>query len=281
MILVKASRTVIFTWVFFANLAMVQAERPTLWGGFGDHLAGSFTGTNLLLHGAGFISTGVLINTGIDARLHENFQHQRNDAAFPGAVIGTGAAALVGGGWLYLKGKEGDDESLGGAYAIVQASLITVAYIGLLKVTTGRAHATKTWHLSPQAQSEQFQFGLFRNGATAYGWPSGHVSHTVAVSAALAHYYPEKTWVKWAGMGLSAYMIYAVSAWDYGQMHWFSDAVAGAFFGYAIGSTVGSNFRKARGSAPSEESSSQAQLSVLPILGPQTTGLSIRYLVPF
>jgi len=40
-------------------------------------------------------------------------------------------------------------------------------------------------------------------------------------------------------------MAFGVIAHDRSQMHWFSDLVAGGLMGYAIGSTVGSNFREA------------------------------------
>ncbi len=226
------------------QLAGVAANGSTLFGGIGKNIRDSFSGANLLLHGAAFASTPLLIRSGYDAQVRDIYRHTKNEAAFPGAVLGSGLGALGAASWLYYtRESDADRENMGGIFVIAQASLITVSYIVLLKVTTGRAHPTNNWPLSAQEQSEQFQFGFLRNGLTAYGWPSGHVSHTVAVTSALAHYYPEKTWLKWFGAGISAYMLYSVSAHDYGQMHWFSDGVAGAFIGYAIGSTVGKNFR--------------------------------------
>lgn len=220
-------------------------ESPKLFDGLGQNIEDSFTGSNLFLHAAGFASTGILIKLGTDAQVHDTFHNNYNSPAIPGAIIGSGVGAVATAGWLYFSGKNsGDHETLGAAFSVGQASIITVTYVVLLKFTTGRAHPTNSWSLNSQEQSEQFQFGFLRNGVTAYGWPSGHVSNTVAVTSALAHYYPNKPWLVGFGIGLSAYMLYTVSAFDSGQMHWFSDGVAGAFMGYAIGSSVGKNFRR-------------------------------------
>jgi len=254
--------TIIIYLAVIPQLAMAAAD-PTLFGGFGKNVGDSFTGTNLLLHGAAFASTALIINRGYDARVRDTFRHSKNEAAFPGAVLGSGLGALGAATWLYYSRDSANDrENMGGIFAIAQASLITVSYIILLKFTTGRAHPTNNWPLSSQEQSEQFQFGFLRNGLTAYGWPSGHVSHTVAVTSALAHYYPDKTWLKWFGIGLSSYMLYTVSAYDSGQMHWFSDGVAGAFMGYAIGSTVGKNFRSEINGSPEVAST----ISLIPMI---------------
>ncbi|MBX9768146.1 MAG: phosphatase PAP2 family protein, partial [Bdellovibrionales bacterium] len=204
--------------------------------------------------------------------VYDHFRQAENPWAWPGAVIGSGVGALAAGGWLYYQGlSSGDKEAVGAAFAIAQASVITLGYVAFLKVTTGRAHPTNSWHLSPQEQSEQFQFGFLRNGITAYGWPSGHVSHTVAVTSALAYYYPDKPWLAWMAVGLSSYMLYTVVAHNSGQMHWFSDGIAGAFMGYAIGSTVGKNFRAAKSES---ETPSPSEASWFPMIGPGTIGIT-------
>lgn len=224
--------------------SLSQPSELKLFDGFWENVGESFSGSNLLFHAAAFGLTPILIKTGVDGRVYDHFRRTQSEFALGGAVIGSGAVALLAGGWLYYSGnKANDQETMGAAYVMAQAALITVSYVALLKFTTGRAHPTNSWSLSPQDQSEQWQFGFLKNGLTAYGWPSGHVSHTVAVTSALAYYYPNKPWLVWLGVGLSGYMIYTVSAYDSGQMHWFSDGVAGAFIGYSIGSTVGKNFR--------------------------------------
>lgn len=259
---------------FFSSVIPAQAfsSEPKLFDGFWKNTGDAFSGGNLVLHAAGFASTALLIRAGTDGQVYGHFRQSPNLAAWPGAVIGSGLGALVAGGWLYSSGRRNQDsDAVGAAFVIAQTSALTLGYVALLKVTTGRAHPTNTWHLTPQEQSQEFQFGFLRNGVTAYGWPSGHVSHTVAVTSALASYYPDKAWLKWLGAGLTGYMLYTVVAHDSGQMHWFSDGVAGAFMGYAIGSTVGRNFRAQMGEAPQEPSSSTTWF---PMIAPGTIGLT-------
>lgn len=242
------------------------------WKNVGD----SFSGTSLLFHGAAFGSTYALIETGVDARVYDTFRHSENWAAWPGAVIGSGAAAHLAAAYLYIHGyRFKDSESFGGAFVIAQSTLITFTYVVLLKFTTGRANPNNRIGVQSQLQAEDFQFGFMENGMTAYGWPSGHVSHTVAVTSALTHYYPDRTWLKWLSLGLSTYMIYTVSAHDYGQMHWFSDGVAGAFIGYAIGSTVGKNWRDyIHGN---KEPSVTPKTTFMPALGPHFVAAVVRH----
>lgn len=242
-------------------------DHPKLFQGFFKNIADSFTGSNAYLHLAGAASTPLLIRTGVDANIYSTFRNRPNLESFPGAIIGSGAAALVSGIYLYSRDEK---REVGAAFAIAQAALITGVYIKTLKMITGRAHPTNTSPLTAQEQSEQFEFGSMqvKNG---YGWPSGHVSHTVAVMSALTNYYPEKQWLKWLGLGLSSYMLYTVVSFDHGQMHWFSDGVAGAFMGYSIGSTVGKNFR-------SQIDGPQIQIpdsTWTPVFGPNYIGLRI------
>lgn len=245
------------------------AAPPQLFEGFWESVEDSFTGTSLLFHGVGIATTPLLVSSGFDAQVRDTFRYRYNEAAVPGAILGSGLGALVAGVWLY---NSDDMESVGAAYTIAQASLITVTYVLALKLTTGRAHPTNNWPLSSQEQAEQWQLGFMRNGMTVYGWPSGHVSHTVAVTSALAHYYPDKNWLKWMGAGLSAYMVYTISAYNSGQMHWFSDGVAGAFMGYAIGSSVGKNMRSLVDGTPPRESDGPTKVSWIPLAGSRYLG---------
>lgn len=220
---------------------------PKIFDGIWDSVGDSFGLSKMPLHFAGLLSTGALVSNGTDAKVYDFFRKSSGDEAWPGAIVGSGAGAAVAGLSLYWKGREsGDHETIGAAYVVAQATLLTAVYVKTLKMLTGRAHPTHSSPLTSQQQAESFQLGAMQL-ANGYGWPSGHVSHTVAVTAALAHYYPDKSWLTWSSIGLSAYMLYTVSAFHSGQMHWFSDGVAGAFMGYAIGSCVGTNFRKQLG----------------------------------
>lgn len=90
--------------------------------------------------------------------------------------------------------------------------------------------------------------------------------------ATLVNYYPHKAWIGWGAYGTIAYMIATVSVADDGQMHWFSDAVAGSLMGYAIGSTVGKHFRE---QISDNQNDSSSGVYILPIIDNQKQGFSL------
>ncbi|MFP5387619.1 MAG: phosphatase PAP2 family protein [Bacteriovoracia bacterium] len=229
----------------------------------------SFEGQNLYLHLSGFALTPLIIMSGLDAEVNDTFDNRRrNDIFSVGVTAGYLAPALLGVP-LYINGRTKEDpETLRASYAVLQSTIITVSYISLLKGFTGRPPPNNSAERSIQEQSEEFNFGLFERGIF-WGWPSGHMGTTMALASTLTHYYPDTDWIKWAGYGTSAYMFVLVSAHDKGQMHWFSDAVAGGLMGYAIGSTVGSNFRSKQLKPESRD------MVFLPILDREKSGVQI------
>lgn len=246
---------------------------PKLFEGFWDEVGASFSGGNLLYHLGGIAATPLLIKGGVDATVHDAVKHDRNLYMFPGAVLGSGVVAAAIAYPLYRSGKQnGDVESLGAAFVIVDATVITLATATVLKFVTARTPPDIHTQRTTQELSEEFSFGFGRRGIFT-GWPSGHVSHTVAVTSALAHYYPDKSWVKWTGLALSAYTVVTVSTFRSGQMHWFSDAVAGGLMGYAIGSTVG---QKSRARIEGREVVSEA-VSWTPVVTPEFKGISLSF----
>jgi hypothetical protein len=214
------------------------AERPGPFHALGDNTLDAFTGGDALLHLAGVAATPPLIVLDVDADVHSFFAARPTlgQLSWPARVGGGVLPGLVGVPMLIW----GDDEDVAGAWAVVQSAGLTVAYVSVLKAFTGRPGPTLEG--DPAEQSREFQWGFLRNGIVE-GWPSGHVAVTTATMSTLVAYYPDSTWLPWVAGGTVAYMIYGVSSFDRGQMHWFSDAVAGLFMGYAIGHTVGERFR--------------------------------------
>lgn len=232
----------ILSFLFSAGTARA-AETLRLTDGFWENVHDSFTGPNLMLHFAAVGSTAYIISTGLDARVHDGFKDSDTNAALGGSILGSGLGALVVGASFYGYGlKAQSPEAIGAAYVVVQSTVIMLSYASLLKIFTGRPAPRNDSPDSTQDQAEDFRIGLSRGGIDD-GWPSGHTSTTVAVLAGLSYYYPDRPWVSWLSVGLSGYMMYAISANENGQFHWFSDVVAGAIMGYAIGSTVGKNIR--------------------------------------
>lgn len=229
----------------------------------------SFTGRNTYLHLTGVALTPVIIRSGLDAEVNDTFNDRDNfPLRFPG-VIGGYLAPFALGVPLIVHGKvKENDESIRASYAVLQSTVITLGYVSLLKALTGRPNPDNDSSKSMQEQSEEFNFGILNRGIY-WGWPSGHMATTMALTSTITHFYPETAWIKWVAYGTSAYMFYVVSSYDKGQMHWFSDAVAGGLMGYAIGSTVGSNMRLKQ----NEESSDKT--SLLPIFDKERTGVQL------
>lgn len=244
------------------------------WTGFLDHVSGAFSGDRVWLHGAAVGSTVALVTSGADGSM---FEVVRDEPALdgltePGVRFGSWAPPILGGPLLLHGLADSDEESLGGAYAVAQSTVIAVGYVTLLKALTGRPDADVDSPLSADAQSRVWRFGFLRGGVYN-GWPSGHVSTTTAGIAALIHYYPDATWLKWAGYSMIGYMVAAVTGHARGQMHWFSESVAGALMGYAIGWSVGSGLRRAYESGASPAGTSGPLTGMTPA-GP---GIRLRF----
>ncbi|OHD65391.1 MAG: hypothetical protein A2176_15670 [Spirochaetes bacterium RBG_13_51_14] len=141
---------------------------------------------------------------------------------------------------LYLYGYFNKNiEAQGAAFSILQSTLISIVYATITKAITGRPYPDEKWYSDMRHESTVFRFGFLRGGVF-YGWPGGHVMITTATMASLMSYYPDKWWIKIAGVLLITYTILGITVH---QGHWMSDNIAGMFMGYAIGSTVGTSFR--------------------------------------
>ena len=216
----------------------------TLFSNLGNNILESFKGRNLYLQLAGVASTGLIVTTNTDYKVNKFFyKHEElGNIASPITRIGFYLPFVVGGS-LFAYGKlKSDDEVLGASFAVLQSSMIALAYNSLLKAITGRPNPDPSKTEDMEELSKTFRFGFLRGGVF-WGWPSGHTSSTMAVVSSLTNYYPDQSWLKIAGYSLVAYMIYGVTSVHQGRMHWFSDAVAAAFMSYAIGSTVGKFYR--------------------------------------
>jgi membrane-associated phospholipid phosphatase len=226
------------------NLSGSHTPDLQLFGNFGNNILDSFKGDNLYLHLAGIASTFLLVSSNTDYKVEEFFNEHEGygNAARPVIRIAMYFPFVISGS-LYAYGKlNKDNEAVGASFAVLQSSLIALAYNSLLKAITGRPHPDWRNNNDMKSLSKTFRFGFMRGGVF-WGWPSGHTSSTMAVVSALTNFYPDKTWLKIAGYSYVAYMIFAVSSLNRGGMHWFSDAIAAAFMSYAIGSTVGKYFR--------------------------------------
>jgi membrane-associated phospholipid phosphatase len=215
-----------------------------LFGNFGNNIISSFGGRNLLYHFAAVAVTPILVNGDVDYRVEHFFNRHPTygELAAPVPFTGELLPFVAGGSLLAYASFKKDEEVLGASFAVIQASLIELMDNVALKAITGRPGPNWRRVSNMEDLSEEFRFGFLRGGVYN-GWPSGHTGATMAVVSALTNYYPNKMWLKIAGYSLVAYTMYGVVSVHRGGMHWFSDAVAGALMGYAIGSTVGKYYR--------------------------------------
>jgi membrane-associated phospholipid phosphatase len=221
---------------------------PRPFDGLARHLARAFSGTNLGFQLAAVAATATMTTQDVDFHVHSYFRDHPDwgRAAYPCAILGVaGPVALFGG--LHVVGRVTDNvETVGAAYAVLQAEGLTLAYVALLKLVTGRP-APRDDYIPSVAPDEAklsrtFRPGLYRGGIIA-GWPSGHVAITTAALSALVAYYPDSFLLKLATTVGVAGMMLGVASFEKGGFHWASDVVAGALMAFPIGFSTGQGMR--------------------------------------
>lgn len=206
--------------------------------GMGEHIVGSFEynyGLNYVLAGAG---TYAIVKGGIDRKWYRIAQdhHWIPNAGFVAVGIGplASVAAPLG---LYLYGRSNDNTELQmTGLAMGQAAILGAVISSGLKAFTGRVAPDE--HSKTVDYSGDFRFGFLRGGIYE-GWPSSHTTTAFAMATTLMELYPDNVTIRCGGLLYASFVSLGVST----NIHWFSDAVAGEFIGYAIGSTVGTGYR--------------------------------------
>ena len=257
-----------------ARDAPAVPARPSPIDGLGRNAAESFWGWNLALHLTAIGQTALMSRLDVDYEVRQAFHHHTvwGQAAYPAVILGVaGPVGVISG--LFAKGYWGkDDETLGAAYSVLQANALTLGYVTVLKLITGRP-PPKDELVGPVAPdmrslSHTFRFGVGRGGIV-HGWPSGHVAVTMATCSSLAAYYPDSWALKLAGAASVAAMMFGVISFRGGSMHWFSEAIAGALMAYPIGVATGEGFRRTQqGRAPARAHTAWV---VLPSFSPDAT----------
>jgi membrane-associated phospholipid phosphatase len=200
-------------------------------------------GLNLSAAAAG---TYVFIESGLDWQ-YNRLAWEHGDLAWagvPSLYIGYVVPLLLP-GTLYLIGGKKDNIRLEAAgLALAQSLFISISFPAIMKGITG--------HISPgiidvldHKRSENtadysgdFDWGFGNRGFIA-GWPSSHTTTAFAFAAALSEIYHEKTLLKAASYSYAVFIALGVSL----CVHWSSEVLAGVLIGYAIGKTVGRDFR--------------------------------------
>lgn len=213
------------------------------------HLLGSFAynyGLNYVV--AGVASYG-LVESGVDWRWYRNaIDHPWISRAGRISVVTGPLVSLALPLGLYFYGRSERDVNMQiTGLALGQAAINAAIITSVLKAFTGR--------VGPQHKSEttdyskNFRFGFLRGGIYQ-GWPSSHTAAAFSMTTVLMKLYPKNIAFKIGGLTYASLIGLGVST----NIHWFSDAVAGAFIGYAIGSTVGIGYRNLLNHTQEEQS---------------------------
>jgi len=180
----------------------------------------------------------------------------------PGVAGGFFMPVLLPGGMLYFSDNARTQEA--GAAAL-QAAAIAWLSSSLAKAITNR-NDPEEGVKATRAEARDFNFGFLRQNVFS-GFPSSHAATNMAMSAALAAYYPDRPNIRLAAYGWAAYVGAAMALGDQGGLHWTSDVVAGSIMGWIIGDMVGKRARQGKTEA--------GGLSIMPDL--RNNGVLLSY----
>jgi membrane-associated phospholipid phosphatase len=200
-------------------------------------------------HGINFIGAGLetwaLIETGIDWKWRNITYNNTGLSNYgrPGLYIGFIIPALTP-IITYITGRSINNEKLQiTGLALTQSLILTLAIQTPLKMITGRAIPGIVNELdhTRDNRTDDFsnEFNWFNKNFIA-GWPSGHTANAFAAAATISEIYKDNLWLK---IGVYSYAVligFGVTL----NVHWTSEALAGALIGYAVGKTVGKSFSK-------------------------------------
>jgi membrane-associated phospholipid phosphatase len=173
-------------------------------------------------------------------------------ALFPAVVIG-GITPLIVPPIIYLYAKRENKPYLEPlAYALTQAAVVATIWIAIYKAITGRLQP-ELFEGFDEDYSNNFAFGFLRRGVF-HGWPSTHTTVAWALAVVFFYYRPRTDllvtntdddfpkFLKYQKYSFiyAFYIGFGVSS----NIHWLSDAVAGALIGFSVGMAVNRTFEQ-------------------------------------
>lgn len=198
----------------------------------------SYTGNSLLLQIIALALTCVIVLSGFDWLYFLSVRNESLNALFfPALPVGFFFPILLPVALLVVghisKNTRTLREGVMLAYAAFAGWFISSTY----KAFTGRVQPD-LYDLSVDS-SRNFNFGFLEHGIF-WGWPSSHTAVAFATMTALFLIVPKRSWVRWAAVAYAFYIGIGVSL----SIHWFSEFVAGALIGIAVGVAVEETWRK-------------------------------------
>jgi membrane-associated phospholipid phosphatase len=197
----------------------------------------SFWGRNLLWHLLAIGATLLIVSSGFDW-LYFKATMPFASYLFPAVILGW-RVPIVFPIASYIAGSVRKDlRMICSAYSTAQAAVIGLLISSFYKAFTGRPGLRYSARTLIDT-SREFHFG-FLKGGVFFGWPSSHTTVAFAMSVVIWTLYPNSKMVRCVALLYALYIGIGVSM----TIHWFSDFVAGAIIGAAIGTTVGNAFKK-------------------------------------
>ncbi len=204
------------------------------------HFAGSFTHNHGMNHIFGAVGSYGIVSSGIDWDIYQ-FSKDNIGVSYTGfasVIIGGLVPVAVPLGMYYYGKSEVNDKLQVTSLALGQAVIISLVVSSTYKLITGRKPPEIfDDETNVKDYSKDFKFGFLNRGVFD-GWPSGHTMTAFAMATTLSELYPENTTVKICAFIYASIIGLGVST----NIHWFSDAFAGALIGYSIGKSVGAGF---------------------------------------
>ncbi|VVB79342.1 PAP2 superfamily protein [uncultured archaeon] len=198
----------------------------------------SFSGKFFVWHITAIFLTYITVLSGFDWWY---FLHTRNFIldviSYPAIILGSLGVIILPFILLWIGKKRNHKKTTLLAWAIGQAALLGWIISSIYKAFTGR--------IQPNIQeigtdiSHQFNFGFLKHGIF-WGWPSSHTTVAFAIAFTLITIFPENKKLKWGVLAAALFIGLGVSF----SFHWFSEFIAGAIIGSAIGIVVGRSFKK-------------------------------------
>jgi len=199
------------------------------------NIIGCFKGWNILYHLFAIVLTLILVTFGFDWMYFRSTRSpELRSWMFPAVIVGQALPMMLPLFLLMAGAVLENAKAIRAGFAIGQAAFIGWFIASCYKALTGRDPLP---HGIGDDTSRVFRFGFLRHGIF-WGWPSSHTAVAFAMAFTVLALFPRKRWLAAAAILYALYIGVGVSM----TIHWFSDFVAGAFIGIAIGTTVGKSF---------------------------------------
>lgn len=260
----------LFLLFLCSYVPVVEAKEPPLYSGYfyqiDEQLYTSLFGYNSVNHMAAIGSTSLIVSQDIDWHYYQFFtaNSKLQIITFPAVIIG-GLGPLILPAYLHYNGaKTGNTHRVNAAYAVGQATLLSILITSSYKSVTGRLEPDMRSGSRTREQSKQFEFGFLNNGIFN-GWPSGHATTAMAIATSYSEMYPDDVQSKYMWYLGALYISFGIST----NIHWLSDAIAGSLIGYGIGKSVGRAFYL------KSKKKKRANITFIPFVTADIAGVSI------